>query len=110
MSNELLVNRKVALVRDTTANWNAKADYIPPKGLMCVYTDYAIADNGKFIPNIKIGDGFAYLIDLPFMNSGIESKVNEHILNDMIHTNLVEKTLWNSKITARASGETLMLI
>ena len=51
---------------DTTANWNAQPRLVALPGHIYVYTDYMVV-NGVTIPGIKIGDGTAYLIDLPFV-------------------------------------------
>lgn len=50
---------------DTTAGWNAQPGLISRRGVVYVYSDHATED-GQTIPGIKIGDGNAYLIDLPF--------------------------------------------
>lgn len=62
---ELLAQKK-EILSDTTSGWNSKVGLISSKDTIYVYTDYAESD-GKKIPNIKIGDGNAYLIDLPFI-------------------------------------------
>lgn len=62
---------KKEVVSDTTAGWNSQVTLISQKDVIYVYTDYKIVDD-KPVPNIKIGDGNAYLIDLPFLVSDIE--------------------------------------
>lgn len=66
----------------TTAEWNAQPTLVSEANIMYVYTDYRVED-GQNIPNIKIGDGLAYLIDLPFMNMDVTA---------------AEKTFWNDKV------------
>lgn len=56
------------VVSATTAQWNAQIHLVSAKDVIYVYTDYEIVD-GQPIPNLKIGDGNAYLIDLPFISS-----------------------------------------
>ena len=75
---------KKEVLSDTTANWNSKRDLISVKDTVYVYTDFDIVD-GKKVPNIKIGDGNAYLIDLPFIAS---SGVSEQQIN-----------FWNNKVS-----------
>ena len=69
-----IINTRLCLRRDTTANWNLKRDFIPLSGEVCIYTDYKRKVNSDetvtLIPGIKIGDGKAYLIDLPFVGTG----------------------------------------
>lgn len=82
---------------DTTENWNSQSNLISKKGSFYIYTDYYKKDN-RDIPGLKIGDGKAYLIDLPFVNPDLSS-YNSHIANKDIHTSAVEKESWNKKIT-----------
>ena len=49
--------------------------------------------NITYIPGIKIGDGLAYLIDLPFT----DSELIDHINNTTIHVTAEEKNFWNNK-------------
>lgn len=70
---------------DTTANWNSQTFLIGKKDCLYVYTDYKQED-GKDIPAFKIGDGLAYLIDLPFSYMG-------NVTAEQIE-------FWNNKVTA----------
>lgn len=80
---------------DTTANWNAQTTLISSVNTMYVYTDYRVED-GQNIPNVKVGDGLAYLIDLPFLNMDVTE---------------AERTFWNNKVTTidTVTNETLIL-
>lgn len=107
---------------DTTANWNKYKTFIPMKNELIVYTDrYTETDeNGKEvkIPGFKVGDGNAYLIDLPFIgskadNSGLDVEelqklVDTHAKNTEIHVTKEEKEFWNNKLNYEVSGETLI--
>ena len=75
----------------TTEEWNADRDLIAKKNTIYVYTDYDKDREGKDVPNIKIGDGKAYLIDLPFAYSG--GVTQEQI------------DYWNNKISVRLDDE-----
>lgn len=102
MSN---VDTRIQLKRDTTANWNAATEFIPKAGEVIIYTDYStyqVEEFGetvtKYIPNIKIGDGQAYVQDLPFVDKDLRDRLLEHI-NDMdMHVILGEKVFWNNKV------------
>ena len=48
-----------------TAVWNSTPQLIAKSKHIYVYSDYTTA-SGEDVPGIKIGDGKAYLIDLPF--------------------------------------------
>lgn len=81
----------------TTAYWNSKSSYRPVKGMIIVYTDYK---EGK--PAIKIGDGNAYLSNIPFVNEGIEEILETHIANNIIHITQEEREFWNNKLNFEA--------
>lgn len=74
---------------DTKAGWASKSSFVPVENCICIYTDYKTID-GVDIPGFKVGDGNAYLIDLPF-------------ITDWIIPGLVtdeERNFWNNKVTA----------
>lgn len=71
----------------TTEEWNARRDLVSIKNILYVYTDHSITEDGKNIPGFKVGDGLAYLIDLPFST-------------DIINVSEEEKEFWNNKVTA----------
>ena len=54
----------------TTAEWNSQPNLLSEKNKIYIYTDYDEV-NGQKIPAIKIGNGNAYLIDLPFISGSI---------------------------------------
>lgn len=85
----------------TTAYWNSRRDFIPENGEPIIYSDYAhetIDGQEVDIPNIKIGDGLAYLIDLPFIEDDLRKIVDEHISDDIIHITEQERLFWNNKV------------
>lgn len=95
---------------DTTENWNLKPTFIPDKGLFIVYIDHGmIIREGETVnvPGIKIGDGAAYLIDLPFIGEDWYGVLEEHIQNTDIHVNPDEKSFWNAKLNCDLQDETL---
>jgi len=82
---------------DTTANWNSQVTMVSEMGAIYIYSDYITSDTGV-IPAVKIGDGSAFLIDLPFTSSDYIDKLYDHINNNNIHTSSVEKNYWNNKV------------
>lgn len=103
-------------VVNTTAYWNAQLDFIPARGEIIVYTDHgAVEVDGRTVnvPAIKIGDGLAYCVDLPFVGDAdrayILAQLTAHANNTDIHTTAQEKSIWNGKISCLLSGETLLL-
>lgn len=73
----------------STATWNSKPKTLSKAGFIYIYSDYR---DGK--PAIKIGDGKAYLIDLPFT----DDEFINHINNDVIHITQEEREYWNNKV------------
>lgn len=64
------------IIYDTTDGWNAQQELIPDSGTVVVYVDkYSYEKDGEtvYVPGIKIADGNAYLIDLPFITDRIEN-------------------------------------
>lgn len=90
----------VTVISKTTAEWNAQIELISKKNIIYVYTDHqqTINEKGEVIniPGMKIGDGLAYLIDLPFM----DTLYADHIENNTIHITENERIFWNNKVTA----------
>lgn len=58
-----------------------------------------------FIPGIKVGDGKAYVQDLPFIDQDLRALVGDHIANEFIHVTTKEKEFWNNKVNINDSGE-----
>lgn len=100
----------------TTAQWASNISLIVPKDTIIIYTDGgSYTDNGTTItvPKIKISDGLAYVVDLPFVGddvaAAIRSELNDHINNSDIHVTAEKKTFWDNKLNCDISGEILVL-
>lgn len=87
----------------TTAEWNAQRDLIGAENTVYMYTDHDVDEEGNFIPAFKIGDGKAYLIDLPFNNDVFI----RHVKNDALHVTDKEREFWNNKVRAYVNAENL---
>lgn len=57
------------IISNTTEAWNSNPRLTSVKDIIYVYTDYKIV-NGQPIPGIKVGDGLAFVVDLPFVSTG----------------------------------------
>lgn len=79
---------------DTKERWATKTTLVSEMGALYVYSNYQ-QHEGVDIPGIKIGDGLAFVVDLPF----IDEIYREHILNTYIHVTQAEKEFWNNKVT-----------
>lgn len=85
----------------TTEEWNNLRQYIPDANRIIVYSDKSIVD-GVPVPGIKIADGMAYVVDLPFVGDDLTAEfmhaLEEHINNRQIHITEEERQFWNNKI------------
>ena len=79
---------------NTVEGWNSQPSLISKKGAIQIYTNYSQNEEGKNIPAFKVGDGLAYLIDLPIS----DEKFWEHINDTEIHITQEEREFWNNKV------------
>lgn len=94
----------------TTAAWQADPSFIAPKGAILVYSDHkSITVDDKQVPiaGIKISDGLAYVVDLPFITTYLEKQLANHIADNIRHITANERSFWNNKLNMELSGETL---
>jgi hypothetical protein len=89
---------------NTTAGWNAQTTLVSEEGAIYIYSDYDEIE-GTPLAGFKVGDGLAYVVDLPF----IDAKVQSHMADDDIHITPAERTFWNNKNRGRVDGENLIL-
>ena len=99
-----LVGDDITVESNTTKTWAAKTDYIPDAKTICVWSDYKVAEDGNYIPGIKIADGKAYAVDLPFVTDWLETLITDHINNASVHVN---KSTVDSLVDTVAEGITL---
>ncbi len=96
---------------DTTAGWQNRRDYIPKRGEIVVYSDHAILD-GVAVPGIKVGDGKAYVADLPFAGDEIRNElitiINNHISDMEAHVSQADRDRWDNKLNYKIHGEDLI--
>jgi hypothetical protein len=57
------------IISNTTEAWNSNPRLMSVKDVIYVYTDYKVV-GGRPVPGIKVGDGLAYVVDLPFVAAG----------------------------------------
>ena len=106
INGEELVGNKTSedlkiVYENTTSHWNELRDFVPPKGAIIIYSDHSTYD-GRPVPGFKVGDGSAYLIDLPFSDADIRGVMNQHTANTAIHITEDERAAWNAKVRCDA--------
>lgn len=106
------VNSRIQSKRDTTANWNAARGMVPLAGEVIIYTDYKTIQkeiDGEstqvYVAGVKIGDGRAYVQDLPFVDEELRSRIMAHVNNPTVHVSTQEKNLWNNKLNVDDNAE-----
>ena len=118
MAEQTMLYTRIAVSRDTTANWNKYPMFRPKRGEVIVYEDHdSITDERgekHLIPGIKIGDGNAYLIDLPFCDDGLRlellTKLHDHAARTDIHVTQEDKIFWNHKLNYEIEGNVLRFV
>lgn len=89
---------------NTTEGWTGMTDYVPKAGEICLYTDAW---------KIKIGDGSAPIVDLPFIGDkdleSVRAALDEHVHDMEVHVSAADRTRWDNKLNLSMDGETLVL-
>ena len=96
---------------NSTANWNLNPSFVPAAGQIIVYSDYAVDEDNTPIPGIKVGDGAAYGVDLPFITTKYDQLLEDfhtHATNADIHLSASErKFLTENAVACKCEGEVL---
>lgn len=99
------------ILYDSSENWAARTSFIPKRGQIIIYSNGYEDSEGNKIPGIKIGDGLAFGIDLPFITQQYDNLItslNDHVSNGLIHITQQEKGfLCNSAVSCGYSNEIL---
>lgn len=89
----------------TTTYWNSQTSLTSQADTLYIYTDYRVDGQGNAIAGIKVGDGGAYVVDLPFT----DAIAAEHIADTTRHITSAEREFWNNKVRCYYTGtETLI--
>ena len=87
---------------DSTAGWSSKTSLVSERGAIYIYTDktYLSAGGDVTAPGVKIGDGLAYVVDLPFQSDLIGEEVLQEVAEMSGSVTEQERQLWNNKVSA----------
>lgn len=77
----------------TTAEWNRYPGEISQAGAIYIYSDY-MEYEGRNVAGFKVGDGLAYIVDLPF----IDKVYSDHVKDAVRHITQTEREFWNNKV------------
>lgn len=92
----------------TTEEWDSDPSFIGEAGVIYIYSDHVVTQDGQLISGFKIGDGATFLVDLPFT----DAMLMQHINDNVSHITEAERVFWNNKVTAvidAQNPETLIL-
>lgn len=108
--------RNVAAIKSgTKAYWETQSHVQSQKDYLYFITDYFVGKDGKTHPAIKIGDGNAYIGDLPLIVSYGDGATNieevvDHMEDKQIHITKEEREKWNEKVSCDVDEANGMLI
>lgn len=94
----------------TVESWASEPTFVPERGMFIVYMNRSVINNIEY-PGVKIGDGNAYVADLPFAGDDVANNIlaqlNLHANDTNIHVTSAEKQFWNNKLNYVLDGEVL---
>ena len=101
INDEELIGNKTAedlhiVACKSSAEWAELITLLSRKGEVYIYTDAAEDEDGNPLPMVKIGDGNAYVVDLPFATA-IDFRITQDDIDN-----------WNGKVSVRLDGENLI--
>lgn len=114
-----ILSSKQEIMYGTRAEWEADPSFVPNRGQIVVWKDkdtIVSNDVSTTVPGIKIGDGNAYNVDLPFAGDDIVFRLTE-TMRQMIaehaalstHITAQERETWNNKVAIQdVENETLV--
>ena len=83
-----------SIVSGTTSYWQTHGNVVSTKDVLYVYTDWKKNSSNQDIPGIKVGDGLAYIVDLPFTDELWAA----HVMDTLLHVSASDRTNWDSKV------------
>lgn len=92
---------------NTTAVWSEQVDYAPPVGQLIIYTDGNVVDGVNY-PKFKVGDGNAYVVDLPFTEGEFEAALTQHLEDSTIHLSTTDRKKLENSVVLTLEGENLV--
>lgn len=93
------INQKLSVVSMTKQQMAAESLQQSEQGVLYVTTDYkTVEKDGQTynVPAFKLGDGNAYIVDLPYATVDEQTFLN-HVNNTTIHITQQEREFWNNK-------------
>lgn len=92
--NVYVVGGDCRVLYASTATWNSQPQLVSERGYVYIYSDYKQNAQEQNIAGMKVGDGSAYLIDMPF----VDELLYNHVGDIYIHITQNERVFWNNKV------------
>ena len=103
LEGNLTANALRIVSENTSAGWTENPLYTPKVGEICLYTDLSM---------IKIGDGMAPVVDLPFIAGQGTEEIMETLMRHTddpdIHVSAQERARWDAKLNYTINNETII--
>lgn len=92
---------KTSFIIKSYSDWQQEGYKISKQGQFYLY----FPDHEGQDIKMKIGDGLAYIVDLPFVTDFLENTITTHINDGVIHISSAERSYWNSKVSVGVDSE-----
>lgn len=104
------MDNKTSMSEGTVDYWKEHKLYTPKRNEVVIYLDAGgiDTDTQKPIPKIKIGDGLAYVSDLPFVDEDLTKQIKSHVENEDIHVSTEDRLNWDSKVDCKLEDDNLI--
>ena len=100
---------RITFIMKTKQEWQLQGREISQRGVFYIYTNNEIIEDENNqqiqVPGIKIGDGLAYICDLPFITDYLSQVLLNHINDRVAHITQGERQFWNNKVTSYINKE-----
>ena len=88
-----LAGDDIHIEMNTTETWSKMIDYIPPAKTLIVYSDHIILEDGTVVPGLKIADGLAYVVDLPFVTNAPITPEEKEVIEQEVTTLVMDEVI-----------------
>lgn len=102
LEESLRTGPRAIVLYGTSAMWRANPTFVPYMGQLVVWADKGTGLHPEDL-GIKIGDGSAYNLDLPFVGdaalSRITALISAHVNDASAHVSGEDRRRWDNKVT-----------
>ena len=98
--SEKIINGRLINKHDSETNWSKAVNFTPKKGEIIIYDK----DSNYNYERMKIGDGEAFVSDLPFVNEGLASEDYVKSLVKSLNSNLALRFYCIEDVTVVTNG------